>query len=161
MFSKYAAILQENSHVISVKLLCNFIEVSFQHRCYLVDLLHVLRMPFPKNTSRRLLLLSLMWTIAVNFVNKNSWQASEITYFLYYCDEFLQECPSLTISMSNCYRKKRYEDEDSAVSWMQSKVCLFKKVGKEKTKQKVTRPQTNFSLVLILYSTLFPLLNNF
>ena len=41
---------------ISIKLLCNFIEIAFQHGCFPVNLLHFFRTSFPKNTSGRLLL---------------------------------------------------------------------------------------------------------
>ena len=42
--------------VISIKLPCNFIEISFRHVCSPVNLLHIFRTPFPKNTSRGLLM---------------------------------------------------------------------------------------------------------
>ena len=42
--------------VISIKLLCNFIEIALQHGCSPVNLLHICRTPFPKNTSGWLLL---------------------------------------------------------------------------------------------------------
>ena len=42
--------------VISIILLCNFIEIAIQHGCSPVDLLHIFGTPFPKNTSGRLLL---------------------------------------------------------------------------------------------------------
>ena len=42
--------------VISVKLLCNFIEITLLHGCSPVNLLHIFRAPFTKNTSGRLLL---------------------------------------------------------------------------------------------------------
>ena len=41
---------------ISVKLLCNFIEITLWHRCSPVNLLHIFRTLFPKNTSLGLLL---------------------------------------------------------------------------------------------------------
>ena len=41
---------------ISIKFLCNFIEIVLWHGCSPVNLLHSLRTPFPKNTSGRLLL---------------------------------------------------------------------------------------------------------
>ena len=41
---------------ISIKLLCNFIEIALWHGCSLVNLLHIFRKPFPKNTYRGLLL---------------------------------------------------------------------------------------------------------
>ena len=43
---------------ISIKLLCNFIEITLQHGCSPVNLLHIFRTPFLKNTSGRLLLIS-------------------------------------------------------------------------------------------------------
>ena len=43
--------------VISIKLLCNFIETGFRRGCSLLNLPHIFRTPFPKNTSGLLLLL--------------------------------------------------------------------------------------------------------
>ena len=43
--------------VISKKLLCNFIEIALRHGCSPVNLLHIFRTPFPRNTSGRLLLI--------------------------------------------------------------------------------------------------------
>ena len=42
--------------VISIKLLCSFIEITLQHGCSSVNLRHIFRIPFPKNTSVELLL---------------------------------------------------------------------------------------------------------
>ena len=42
--------------VILVKLLCNFIEITLRHECSPLNLLHIFRTPFPRNTSGRLLL---------------------------------------------------------------------------------------------------------
>ena len=42
---------------VSIKLLSsNFIEIAFRHGCSPVHLLHIFRIPFPENTSGRLLL---------------------------------------------------------------------------------------------------------
>ena len=41
--------------VISIKLQSNFIEITLRHRCFPVNLLHIFRTPFLKNTSVRLL----------------------------------------------------------------------------------------------------------
>ena len=41
---------------VSIRLLRNFIEVTLRHGCSPVNLLQILRTPFPKNTSRGLLL---------------------------------------------------------------------------------------------------------
>ena len=43
--------------VISIKLLSNFIEITLLHGWSLVNLLHIFRIPFPKNTSEWLLLI--------------------------------------------------------------------------------------------------------
>ena len=41
---------------ISINLLCNFIEITLRHGCSPVNLLHISRTAFPKNTSEWLLL---------------------------------------------------------------------------------------------------------
>ena len=42
--------------VILIKLLCNFIEMEFRHGCSAVNLWHIFRTPFHKNTYEELLL---------------------------------------------------------------------------------------------------------
>ena len=42
--------------VILIKLLCNFTEITLQHGCSPVNLLHIFRAPFPQDTSGGLLL---------------------------------------------------------------------------------------------------------
>ena len=42
--------------VISINLLCNFIEITLRHGCSPVNLLHIFKTPFPKDTSEGLLL---------------------------------------------------------------------------------------------------------
>ena len=42
--------------LISLKLFCNFIEIALRHGCSPVNLLHIFRISFPRNTSGRLLL---------------------------------------------------------------------------------------------------------
>ena len=58
VFGKYAANLQENIHaeVILIKLHSNFIEIALWHGCSRVNLLHIFRTLFPKNTCGWLLL---------------------------------------------------------------------------------------------------------
>ena len=43
---------------ISIKLLCNFIEITLRHRHFHVNLLHIFRTSFTKNTSGRLPLIA-------------------------------------------------------------------------------------------------------
>ena len=44
--------------VVSIKLQSNFIEITLRHGCSPVNLLHIFRTPFAKNTSGRQLLIS-------------------------------------------------------------------------------------------------------
>ena len=50
---------------ISIKLLTFFIEIAIQHGCSSVNLLHGFRIPFPKNTSGRLLLNSFKGVLGI------------------------------------------------------------------------------------------------
>ena len=49
--------------VISIKLHSNFIEITLRHECSLVNLLYIFRTPFSKNTSGRLLLFILVFSL--------------------------------------------------------------------------------------------------
>ena len=54
---KYAANLQENTHAkVQFQQSYNFIEIALRHGCSPVNLLHIFRTPFLKNTSGWLLL---------------------------------------------------------------------------------------------------------
>ena len=44
-------------------LLCNFIEITLRHGCSPVNLLHIFRTPFSKNTSGWLLLQKCTWSL--------------------------------------------------------------------------------------------------
>ena len=59
MFRKYVANLLENPcrRAISIKLRSNFIEIALRRGCSPVNLLHISRTPFPRNTSGWLLLI--------------------------------------------------------------------------------------------------------
>ena len=48
--------LAEFFFIYEKKLFCNFIEITLWHRCSPVNLLHIFRTPFSKNTSGWLLL---------------------------------------------------------------------------------------------------------
>ena len=60
MFWKYVAHLLPNTHAEVLQ--SKFIEIAFLHGCFPVNLLHIFRTPFPKNTSRRLLTV-LVWSM--------------------------------------------------------------------------------------------------
>ena len=48
---------------ISIKLLCNFIEIALQYGCSPINLLYIFRTPFFRNTSERLLLEQQFWKL--------------------------------------------------------------------------------------------------
>ena len=54
---------------ISLKLLCNFIEIALRHGCSPVNLLHIFRTLFPRNTSGWLLLETPMKSSDFDFDN--------------------------------------------------------------------------------------------
>ena len=57
---------------ISIKLQSNFTEIAFRHECSPLNLLHIFRIPFPKNTPGRLLLK----IVFLNFISFQSWKIS-------------------------------------------------------------------------------------
>ena len=57
---------------ISIKLLCNFNEIAFRHGCSPVNLLHIFRKTFLKNTSGWLLLLFLRTLLGGYFWKKEN-----------------------------------------------------------------------------------------
>ena len=81
MFWKYAAYLQENTHAevrFQLKFQSNFIEITLWHGCSPVNLMHIFRTPFPKNTYGRLLLIQ--FSSSINYLVYRScfdtWTAS-------------------------------------------------------------------------------------
>ena len=59
VFWKYAANLQENAHV-ELRLHISLYWITLRDGCSPVNLLHIFRTPFSKNTSRRLLLFHIL-----------------------------------------------------------------------------------------------------
>ena len=51
--------------VISIKLPCNFIEITLRQECSSVNLLHIFRTPFPRTTSGCLLLIIVVFICVV------------------------------------------------------------------------------------------------
>ena len=70
IFGKFTGEHQYQS-AISLKLFCNFIEITLLHGCSSVDLLYIFRIPFPKNTSRGLLLYANNFKIKHHYVTHN------------------------------------------------------------------------------------------
>ena len=64
VFRKYVANLQEDTHA---EVQSNFIEITLRHGCSPVNLLHIFKTPFPRNTSGWLLLF---FFSTLNYANK-------------------------------------------------------------------------------------------
>ena len=74
--------------VISLKLLCNFIEIVLRHGCSPVDLLYFFRTPFPRNASGWLLLY-FVWKLA---------RTKEIVQIRYGCFSCVIDCEIMLFS---------------------------------------------------------------
>ena len=64
---------------ISMKLQSNFIEIALRHGCSPVNLLHIFRTPFPKNTSEGLLLEIPNLALILHTVRKRSIRMMQVT----------------------------------------------------------------------------------
>ena len=67
--------------VISIKLLCNFIEITLRHGCSPVNLLNIFRTSFPEKTSG---------PQAYNFIKKDSGTSVLLSILQIFCQHFLQ-----------------------------------------------------------------------
>ena len=68
-----------------VKLVYNFIEIALRHGCSHVELQHIFRKPFPKNTSGWLLLCEAIGKVALPQTNFYKSKGSEICNFRAIC----------------------------------------------------------------------------
>ena len=73
------------------ELLCNVIEIALRHGCSPVNLLHVVRTPFPKNSSEELLLLF------ENDESEDRFLFFPILWFCFFC--YISDC--FLIDLSN------------------------------------------------------------
>ena len=77
---------------ITIKLFCNFIEITLRHECSPVNLLHIFKTPFLKNTSGWLLLYIMQtlflpwrepwWELIFLFFIKKYWVANLTIFWL-------------------------------------------------------------------------------
>ena len=105
--------------VISIKMLCNVIEIKPRYKCFPVNLLHILRTPFTKNTSvlwkskRRKVLTSFKYVLIIaNFVRLLAGSKSPILclniylnilkYIITYLNIY---CSLLSMQNSRTFRK--------------------------------------------------------
>ena len=68
-------------NAISIKLLCNFIEITLRHGCSPVNLLHIFRAPFLRNTSG--------WQLLSLYLNENPIQRKGGLY-----EPLRKKCPN-------------------------------------------------------------------
>ena len=84
-------------------LLCNFIEIAHRHGCSPLNLLHIFRTPFPKNTSGGLCFWHDRWTLYSYGVPHLSCLfyvmecqgisfLSLLFYYVYFVEKFTQSC---------------------------------------------------------------------
>ena len=78
----------------SVKLQSNFIETALRHGCSPVNLMHIFRIPFLKNTSEWLLLK--LWTFYPGSSQLQFWYISNIDTTIPFPRAFLHPSPSLS-----------------------------------------------------------------
>ena len=69
---------EECRSVISIKLLCNFIQIALQYGCSPVDFLHIFGTPFSKNTSGWLLLKKSVLKNFAKFTGKLLWEIATL-----------------------------------------------------------------------------------
>ena len=70
--------------VFSITLLCNFIVITFRHGCSPVNLLHIFRILFPKNTSRRLPLIFVNFVLNCHYHINNQLSCQKIILGIYH-----------------------------------------------------------------------------
>ena len=93
MFQKYTG-EHPCRGVISINLQSNFIEIAIQRECSPVNLLNILRSPFLKNTSGRLLLFQANWIFQTGDV-------------LFYNLSILQNFSFAKFTKKNAYMEKK------------------------------------------------------
>ena len=78
-------------NVTSIKLQSNFIEKTFQHGCSPVNMLHIFRTSFPKNTSGRLLLpYNDFYIIPRSDICSSSWWLVFLSLIIFFITKILQ-----------------------------------------------------------------------
>ena len=86
--------------MILIKLLCNFIEIPLRHGCSPVNLLHIFRISFHKNTYGRLFLINGLEEVTKIYENMQNVQ---------YCSKFAGFCLQLYYQRapSQLFRKEK------------------------------------------------------
>ena len=112
IFSKFTG---ENPcrSVISIKLLWNFIEITLWHGCSPVNLLHIFRIPFYKNTSRGLL-LTIHYSLSkcnafLNLLTANptKWPTNCLSAFDHFVGLGLKKLKAITGKVFDWFQLKR------------------------------------------------------
>ena len=88
---------------ISIKVLCNFIEIALWHGCPPVNLLHIFETSFPKNTAGRLL----------RYVGLNSFKI--LPYHLLSVNETNRNVDSYSLFCKNLLSLKAHKDSNYGI----------------------------------------------
>ena len=89
---------------ILVKLQSNFIEITLRYGCSPVNLLHIFRTPFPRNTSERLLLEDIAFN--AYFVQKNFFNICVLPQYIVYQIYFQNGEPSCYLEFLDKLQKR-------------------------------------------------------
>ena len=101
VFWKYAGNLQENTDALCWSVISNFIEITLRHACSPVNLLHIFRTLFLKNTSGRLLLSLLSsWPVW------KMWLNTELLSGLFLFSSLREKCPCSELFQSISLRSQ-------------------------------------------------------
>ena len=105
------------------KLFCNFIEITLQHGCSPVNLLHIFRTPFSKKPLDSyfymMLKISILWLYNITFLrirvhcNKNYFLLMQICFLLILVKSLLRGC----ISKTKNFIKKRLQQRCFSVNF--------------------------------------------
>ena len=94
---------------ISIKLLCNFIEIALRHGCSPVNLLHIFRTPFSRNTTGCLLLNLILIRENLLFYYLSASSSSKYHSLMNqnpkYNEKTTNSCSSVSRIRSNLFKK--------------------------------------------------------
>ena len=127
--------------MISIKFQSNFIEITLQHGCSPVNLLHIFRAPFRKNTAGGLLLtefrqhvfsiktvLSASTTIIIKrYIFTNNLHLDDFLILIETCGVHNSSCHNLSSIHSRCLNAETHEFISTA--WVYEDILIFSQLS--------------------------------